>query len=122
LRPGTTPAVFDQVYGRLAPHLLPTSFALGVVDTIDIDHDPAGEALAAGPFTGIAAGQRQRYAWRAEYTPREWADLVATHSDHLLLDNATREELLEEVAVALEALGPRFEVSFRTDLLSAIRR
>jgi SAM-dependent methyltransferase len=114
-------SVFAEVYGRHAPQLLATSFALGAPDPIDRDSDLAGQALAAGPFRGVTPGERRQYAWSAEYTPQGWADVVATHSDHRLLDPPVKDSLLEDLAAALMALGPTFSVSMQTDLLQATR-
>jgi SAM-dependent methyltransferase len=115
-------AVFDRVYGRHAPAMLRTSFALGLVATIDETDDPYGEALAAGPFDGVVVGERRTYPWSTTYTPQEWVDLAATHSDHLLLDAGIRTALFDDLLEALSALGTSFAVALRTDLLTAVRR
>jgi SAM-dependent methyltransferase len=114
-------AVFDRVYGRWAPDMLATSFALGVHAPSD-GTDPAGEALAAGPFAGVVVGRRDEYHWHATYTPRAWADLVATHSDHLLLDPAVLAALQHDLVDGLAALGPSLDVPMCTDVLQAVRR
>jgi SAM-dependent methyltransferase len=118
----STVAVFQDVYGRHRPDFLRTSFALGVIDSLDAERDEAGLALAAGPFDGVTPGQR-RHFWRdTSYTPREWVELVSTHSDHRLLDDDTRIPLLRDLEEALGGLGPSFPVRYRTDLLSGVRR
>ena len=115
-------AVWADVYGAHAPELLTTSFALGVRETIDAEHDLEGASLAAGPFTDVVAGQRKKYHWTVEYTPRQWVDHVATASDHVTLDPAVRAPLLTALEQALGKLGPHFTVPYTTDLLSAVRR
>jgi len=115
-------SVFDQVYSRHAPEMLSTSYALGVVDPIDPDHDPAAAALAAGPFAQLAVGKRERFPWTVEYAPHQWVEHVATHSDHRLLDPSILEALLRDLESALQSLGPKFPVAFCTALLSAKRQ
>ena len=115
-------AVFEDVYGRHAPELLATSFPLGLARPHGRWSDREAEALACGPFDGVVPGERRQYAWSAEYTPQGWADTVATHSDHQLLDPAVKGPLLKDLAAALATLGESFTVSMYTDLLYARRR
>jgi hypothetical protein len=101
---------------------LTKSFALGARETLGAGHDPDGAALAAGPFSDVVAGQRQKYHWTVDYTPRQWVDYVATASDHIKLGPGVRAPLLAALEVALGKLGPHFTVPYTTDLLSAVRR
>lgn len=114
-------ATFEAVYPRYVPAMLETSFVLGVIDTITATNDSAGQALTNGPFHDTVPGQRRPYYWSEEYTPAAWVDLVGTYSDHRALDPAVLQPLLAEVQAALSELGPRFTVTFRTDLLRAVR-
>jgi SAM-dependent methyltransferase len=118
-------AALRQAYDAHAPDLTTTTFALGSQASAheeDGQDDKAGTALAAGPFTGVTPGHRQRYSWALTYTPHEWAENVATHSDHRLLSPKAREPLLAAIEEALQTLGPSFEVSYTTELLSATRQ
>ncbi|HET6964158.1 MAG TPA: class I SAM-dependent methyltransferase [Acidimicrobiales bacterium] len=113
-------AVFTEVYERHAPELLRTSYVLGVVDPIDSESDVSGRGLVAAGFADVVPGQRKQYDWTLEYRAAEWADLVATHSDHRALDPGRLNRLLTDLIRALEPLGP-FTVQCRTDVLSATR-
>jgi SAM-dependent methyltransferase len=79
------------------------------------------EALFAGHPAFIDVETR-RYAWSRSYTTREWAEQLATHSDHATLPAPARREVLDAVAAAIDAAGGRFEVTYEVLLLSARRR
>jgi SAM-dependent methyltransferase len=110
---------FRGAYERHAPDVLDTSYVLGVIEPIDSDNDAAGTGLAEAGFA-VAPGTRQHYDWTLAYTAQQFADLVATHSDHRALDPERLSKLLTDLVAALEPLG-RFTVQCRTDLLSATR-
>jgi SAM-dependent methyltransferase len=116
----TIRAVFDDVYRRHAPDLLTSSVALGVDTTIDNRADVAAAGLLTAPFREVTE-RRTVYEWQAEYTPSGWIGLLRTHSDHEILAPLTREALLDDLEAALAAVGPRFPIDFRTDLLAATR-
>ena len=97
------------------------STTLGAADVTELQPGPAAEALAAGPFTEVAAGQPERYVRVITCTPRQWTGLTATHSAVRQLAPDVRAALLAELPAALAALGPAVEVELRTDLLTAIR-
>jgi SAM-dependent methyltransferase len=86
-------AVFDDVYGRLAPELRGAP-PLGVEDG-GAPLDGVDETGAFGPQ------QRRTDVWRQRYSAAEWVDQLATHSTHALLPDGRRTELLEAVAAAL---------------------
>lgn len=115
-------SILEEVYSRHAPEMLSSSVALGVVGgTVDPDRDPAAAALAGIPFGQLVGGERESFPWTLGYTPHQWVEHVATHSDHRLLDPLILEALLRDLESALQSLGPKFLVSFYTDLLSAER-
>lgn len=62
------------------------------------------------------------YAWSRSYTTREWTEQLATHSDHAVLDAATRARVLEAVAAVIDGAGGRLDVAYETVLVSARRR
>jgi SAM-dependent methyltransferase len=111
-------AAFSEVYRRHAPDLLRTSYVLGVIEPIDAESDAPGQALAAAGFTGVVPGARQHYDWALEYTAAQWADLIATHSDHRALDPRQLSQLATDLVGALEPLEP-FTVDCRTEVLNA---
>jgi SAM-dependent methyltransferase len=113
-------AIFDDVYGRYAPDLLTSSVALGAGSTIVARADATLKGLRAAPFPDGPA-TRTTYAWETRYAPSDWIRLLRTHSDHEILPPAVREPLLAGLEAGLSGLGPTFTVTFRTELLSAIR-
>jgi SAM-dependent methyltransferase len=111
---------FASIYERLAPTLARASVALGRLRADDPTRDdPAAQALAAtGAFTGI---QRRNYHWSRVYSAEAWIAELGTHSDHRLLDDEQRLALFGEVRDAVEQLGGRLDVRFRTGLITALR-
>lgn len=108
----STVAVFDDVYGRLAPALRSAPPLGGVED--------AGLPLAGVEETGAFGPQERRTdVWQQRCTAREWVEQLATHSTHALLPAPERVELLAGVEAALP---DGLTVTYTTLTLSAIRR
>lgn len=59
------------------------------------------------------------YAWKCEYTAAEYVRLLGTHSDHVVLDQAVRQRLFEQVARAIEEHGGTLEAPYVTQLCLA---
>jgi SAM-dependent methyltransferase len=75
---------------------------------------------AAAP--GFEPWRIEHFDWVAVYDAESYAALLATHSDHVLLDAARRESLLAGVRAAIESAGGgRLEYRYRTLLLRAAR-
>ena len=74
------------------------------------------EFAASGVFGPV---ETRQYPWRATYTAQEWADLMLTHSDHRMLDPATRTALIADVVAAIEASGGTITAQYVTNLLMA---
>ncbi|MBV9816773.1 MAG: methyltransferase domain-containing protein [Solirubrobacterales bacterium] len=53
-------------------------------------------------------------AWELHYGAREYADLISTHSEIVMLDPGAREPLLDAVAAAIEGCGGRLTMPVRT--------
>lgn len=61
----------------------------------------------------------RKYRWVQTYTPAEYVALIATHSDHILLQEAARERLFARITAAIEAEGGSFELTYETLLCLA---
>jgi len=104
------------VYDRLAPELVNYSVVL--------DSARRAERLDV-TVAGIKGSRRfgpvevRHFPWVRTYDAREWADLLATHSDHQALAPARRKQLLDEVT---KAIGGVFEMPYETALVTAQTR
>ena len=63
-----------------------------------------------------------RYPWTARHTTAEWVARLPTHSDHRLLDEATRAALLADVAAVVDARGGVIEMAYEAYVVTAVRR
>jgi len=59
---------------------------------------PAAELAGQAAFTGLEA---RLYRWERVLTRRQYLEYLATHSAHLVLDAAVRDELFARIASAL---------------------
>lgn len=89
----------DRCYDRLAPTLGAHFMAP--------EGPPADAADSAGP--GFDARIERHYAWSRTFTTGEWLDLLRTQSDHRLLPDEQREQLLAAVGEAIHAAGGSYE-------------
>lgn len=93
------------IYHRLAPGLENYSVLLDA---------ERGGARIEDTIAGIVDSRRfgpvevRRFPWCKTYGPFEWTDHLKTHSDHQGLPPAEREQLLEAVRGAVEAVGGSF--------------
>jgi SAM-dependent methyltransferase len=97
-----------EAYAREAPELLGTPTR------------PVEEVAGALP-PGFAALGTQAFPWTAQYGPREYADLLRTHSDHRMLEPKRLDRLTAAVRRAIEETGGRLSYPYRCDLLLARR-
>jgi SAM-dependent methyltransferase len=112
--------VFAEAYGPLAKQFR-RSYVLGWDPPIPAEEDVAAVALQSAGFQDAVPGRRITYDWSLDYTPREWVELAATHSDHRQLDASTLRSILERVEEGLARLGPTFRVGMRTAVLTGVR-
>ena len=89
---------------------------------------PEAWYLPNGPFEGwfIESGlfdsvEHRRYDWKWPHTASSYADFLRTRSDHRMMERATLDQLLREIAQAIEDHGGRFEVDYETHLYMARR-
>lgn len=113
-------AVFAEAYGPLADRFR-RSYVLGWDPPIPAEEDESAIGLQAAGFEGAVPGRRITYDWWLDYTPREWVELVATHSDHRQLDASTLGSILARVEAGLARLGSTIRVGMRTAMLTGVR-
>ncbi|HUB76697.1 MAG TPA: class I SAM-dependent methyltransferase [Solirubrobacteraceae bacterium] len=115
-RPGALTAALDAIYAPLAG----TASASGPVTTAPAgragDEGWAEEIGAAGAF---AEPEVRDYPWSRRYSAGEYARLLATHSDHAVLDAQVRARLLARVEEAIAGAGGTIEIAYVTRLCLA---
>jgi SAM-dependent methyltransferase len=82
----------------------------------DLSTDWAHEIAEAG---GFADPEVRAYRWSAAYSTAQYLDLISTHSDHIVLDEARRAALLGAVAAVLDRHGGGLELPYVTTLFTA---
>ena len=104
------------IYDRLAPELVNYSIVLD-----SRQRDQRIELTLAGMSGSERFGpvEVRRFAWVRTYSAREWADFMATHSDHQALEPARLKALVDAVTAAIEGIGDNFEMSYEAVLVTA---
>ena len=64
----------------------------------------------------FASAEARRYRWSHRYTSARYVDLLATHSDHIVLADADRERLFAEVGAVLDGHGGGIDLPWVTVL------
>ena len=112
----------QAVYERILPPgsaPLKSSYAVNTASDPRADFSDVVEALRA--CAGLATPRTTSFAWSRTYTRDLWLDELLSHSDHIALAPAVRQELLAEVGATIDRFGGAFEMSFATILISAGR-
>jgi SAM-dependent methyltransferase len=107
----------DDVYRTLAPELF-TDGRPRTGGNRGSAVPAVWEAEIAGA-EGFAGAEVRLYPWRAAYTAREYAELLATHSDHAVLHPDRRAKLLDAVARVIDAAGGELRLDYVTRLFLA---
>jgi SAM-dependent methyltransferase len=107
-----TQAALDTVYSRLAPSMDRRCEAIGAVG--QPHGDPHEEVIASGG--GFGDPERFEYRWAQEYPRERWLELISTHSDHRVLPDERRAELLAAVGDVVDRLGGSIRLDYRTTL------
>jgi SAM-dependent methyltransferase len=107
----------DHAYATLAPELsdLGRPQTGGRRDSADRGVWEAEIAEAEG----LGNAEVRTYPWQAVYTAREYTELLATHSDHALLPEQRREQLLDAIAAAIDGAGGELRLDYATRLCLA---
>jgi SAM-dependent methyltransferase len=108
LAPSPVRAAIDDVYEQFAPHI---TRAIG-------EPGRPRSVPAAATFVDIV---EREYRWSRTYTATEWVDLLRTHSDHRLLADDARDELLAAVATTIDDFGGVYEHVYACWLWAARR-
>ena len=107
----------DAAYRSEAPQLITSGGPMNsLTGGADLVSDWAPEIAAT---EGFDRPEVRLYRWRCHYTTRQYVKLLATHSDHALLERRARERLLDRVAAAIEDHGGAFELPYITRLCLA---
>jgi SAM-dependent methyltransferase len=81
---------------------------------------PVIDAIArTGAFDGARLTE---FRWSREHSSERWVDQLQSHSDHIVLPPDQLDALLTEVAATIDGMGGSFEMTYRTVLISAVRR
>ena len=111
-------AELSRAYARAAPRFVGRPGPMHPDAPTDT-HWMTDWAPAAVAEAGFATPQASDYPWAVRYSTASYLDLLRTHSDHVLLDDEPRRELLEGVAQVIEAHGGAIELAYATRLLMA---
>ncbi len=104
---------FGAIYQRLAPTIAPDTVALNPPAEPENRFAQLGHG---GQFSDIEA---RTYEWNATYDRERWTNYVSTQSDHVLLPDAQRQDLLGALGAAIDAAGGTMVYHFSTLLVLA---
>lgn len=102
-------AAAQAVYLRVAPDLV-HKFG-GLLTPEEVPQPEIGEWQAAGLFADV---QTRTWLWSRDYTAAEYARMLATHSNHQMLSEQTRETLLSQLARLVDDFGGRVTSEYVT--------
>ena len=68
---------------------------------------------------GLRCPATRAYRWTRDYSSEQYVALLGTHSDHIVLEDATRVDLLDGVAAAIDRAGGAMTMSFVSRLCVA---
>jgi len=102
---------FEDVYRRHAP---------GLLDEADerIRKRDAHDWLEEMGSAGFSQLSLFTHSWSRRLVPGDFRSLCATYSDHMMLEDAVRERLLEALESEATARGVPVIVEYRTDVFS----
>jgi SAM-dependent methyltransferase len=111
----------EEIYARWFPSVGSPGFGYAASRPADrrTGLTPVLEALAATPELGAATEQWS--PWTRTYDRDQWLDLLLSRSDHLALDAADRDHLLDAIGAAIDDFGGSFVMDFETVLITATR-
>jgi SAM-dependent methyltransferase len=72
-----------------------------------------------GEAPGLDHAELRRYRWDRQHSTEEYLALLRTHSDHIVMESARREALLDGIAAVLERNGGGLRLSYLTLLCLA---
>lgn len=101
----------EEIYGRLAPHLLEESDER--IHRRD-NHDWEKDMLAAG----LVDTRKSSFSWSQELTADQYRALYATYSDHIMLPEPNRTALLDALAADVREWGGTGIIEYDTVVFS----
>jgi SAM-dependent methyltransferase len=128
LSPEGSLAVFGHVPVGLPAALLPQFKEIYLRQTGQWGPPPEGWYLPNGPFKGwfdesgaFGPVEHRGYQWQWGHTTSSYINFLRTRSDHRMLEPKKRDEVLSEVAKAIDHHGGRLTVDYETHLYIARR-
>lgn len=123
-----TLAVFGHVPGGLPSHLLEPFKEIWLRHTGSWEPPPEAWYLPNGPFKDWFDGsqlfrpvEHKCYPWKWQHTTSSYTNFLSTRSDIRLLAAETREDLLDEIAKAIDDQGGCLDIDYETHLYIAHR-
>jgi hypothetical protein len=87
---------------------------------------PEAWYLPNGPFKGwfdesglFGPVEHRKYPWDWRHTTSSYADFLRTRSEHRMMESARREQMLGEIAKAVDDQGGEFTLDYETHLYIA---
>lgn len=97
----------------------------GLPDSVHrFGHDPSGDPEPPDPLNevpGMTVLPSRTYRWEGELTAGQWADRIATYSDHQKLGPSALSSLQQRVAAVIDSSGGVVRVKYGTLSLLAVR-
>jgi SAM-dependent methyltransferase len=121
LHDARTEARFRDVYAQYAPSVFEHSIALRSTTPALVDETTDGHVapIVANPHFGPI--ETRTFRRRVRHTTDEWVGVLATLSDHLLLEPGVRDALFAALTRALDDAGGTLDVDYMTTLLTTPR-
>jgi ubiquinone/menaquinone biosynthesis C-methylase UbiE len=126
LSPEGSLAIFGHVPVGLPAPLLAQFKDIYLRHTSKWGRPPEAWYLPDGPFKGwfdesgvFQPVAHRRYPWKWQHTTSSYIAFLRTKSEHRMLESAKREEMLDEIAKAIDDHGGRLTVDYETHLYIA---
>ena len=128
LSPGGSLAVFGHVPVGMPAPLLDRFKEIYLRQIGKWGPPPEAWYLPSGPFEGwfhesglFEPVEHTCYRWKWPHTTSSYLAFLRTRSDHRMMEPAKRDEVLGEIADAIDGEGGRFEMDYETHLYIARR-
>ena len=128
LSAGGSLAVFGHVPVGLPAHLVARFKEIYLRQTGKWGPPPEAWYLPNGPFKGwfeelglFGPVEHRRYPWKWRHTTSSYTVFLRTKSEHRMMEFAKREEMLREIAEAIDDQGGEVTLDYETHLYVARR-
>jgi SAM-dependent methyltransferase len=126
---GGTLAVFGHVPVGLPPPLLDQFREIYLRHTGKCGPPPEAWYLPTGPFKGwfdasglFGAVTHRSYPWQWEHNATSYCQFLRSRSDHRMMEPHRREEIIADIAQAIDAYGAQFDANYESHVYIARRR